>query len=242
MSLEFSVITPLPPWERPAMGHGNRRDRRRLLARRARVPPSKPRKPGAEVTLFEVASGSGGTSALSGGEIYLGGGGGTPAQQQAGFVDDTEDLYRYLLMAGGPDADEPKVRVYADGSRAHRDWLVEQGLTYKNTYLPERMLEPETDDCLIWSGSEEAWPFSREAKPCPRGHTPQWTGWGGGRMLMDLLAARVVRLGVDVRYDSRVLALIADEADNARRCRRASTARRSLRAHAEASCFVPAGS
>ncbi len=48
---------------------------------------------GAGVTLFEVASGSGGTSALSGGEIYLGGGGGTPAQQQAGFVDDTEALF-----------------------------------------------------------------------------------------------------------------------------------------------------
>ncbi len=63
---------------------------------------------GAGVTLFEVASGSGGTSALSGGEIYLGGGGGTPAQQQAGFVDDTEDLYRYLLMAGGPDATSPR--------------------------------------------------------------------------------------------------------------------------------------
>ena len=168
---------------------------------------------GAAVTLFEVASDSGGTSALSGGEIYLGGSGGTPAQRQAGFADDTEDLYRYLLMAGGPDADEAKVRLYADSSCAHHDWLVEQGLVYKNTYLPERMMEPETDDCLIWSGSEEAWPFVANAKPCPRGHTPQFTGWGGGRMLMDVLAARVVKLGVDVRYDSRVLALIADEAN-----------------------------
>ncbi|MCO5397382.1 FAD-dependent oxidoreductase [Ralstonia soli] len=167
---------------------------------------------GAAVTLFEVASGSGGTSALSGGEIYMGGSGGTPAQRQAGFNDDTEDLYRYLLMAGGPDADEAKVRLYADNSCAHYDWLVEQGVVYKNTYLPERMMEPETDDCLIWSGSEEAWPFVETAKPCPRGHTPQFVGWGGGRMLMDALAARVVKLGVDVRYDSRVLALIADEA------------------------------
>ena len=73
---------------------------------------------GAHVTLFEATSGNGGTSALSGGEIYLGGGGGTPIQRAAGFDDRTEDLYKYLLMAGGPNVDEAKVRLYADGSLA----------------------------------------------------------------------------------------------------------------------------
>src|SRR4051812_40771390 len=53
---------------------------------------------GARVTLFEVAAGNGGTSALSGGEIYLGGGGGTSIQRDAGFTDSTEDLFKYLLM------------------------------------------------------------------------------------------------------------------------------------------------
>ena len=57
---------------------------------------------GAQVTLFEVASGSGGTSAMAGGDIYLGGGGGTSAQRANGFEDDTEDFYRYMMMAGGP--------------------------------------------------------------------------------------------------------------------------------------------
>ncbi|MCY1344085.1 Fumarate reductase flavoprotein subunit [compost metagenome] len=169
---------------------------------------------GVAVTLLEAASGNGGTSALSGGEIYLGGSGGTPAQRQAGFHDDTEDFFRYLMMAGGVDADESKVRLYAENSLGHYEWLVAQGVKYKNTFLSEKMLEPETDDCLIWSGSEEAWPFSEQAKPCPRGHTPQWTGWGGGRMLMDVLAARVEKLGVDIRYDSRVLTLVADDANN----------------------------
>jgi 3-oxo-5alpha-steroid 4-dehydrogenase len=84
-------------------------------------------------------------------------------------------------------------------------------LTYKNTFLPERMVEPETDDCLIWSRSEEAWPFSTAAKPCPRGHTPQWPGWGGGQMLMNVLSARVQSLGVSVRYDTRALALVVDD-------------------------------
>src|SRR4051812_37760802 len=71
---------------------------------------------GAKVRLFEVASGSGGTSALSGGDIYLGGGGGTPPQRAAGFADQTEDMVRYMLMAGGPDADEPRVRLYVENA------------------------------------------------------------------------------------------------------------------------------
>ena len=165
---------------------------------------------GARVTLFEATSGHGGTSALSGGEIYLGGGGGTPIQRSAGFEDRTEDLYRYLLLAGGPNADEAKVRRYADGSLAHYEWLTAQGIEYKDSYIPERTIEPATDDCLIWSGSEDAWPFAKEARPAPRGHCPKFVGMGGGRYVMDVLARRVTELGVDVRYDHRALALITD--------------------------------
>ena len=47
---------------------------------------------GAKVMLFERNSGSGGASGLSGGEIYIGGNGGTDAQLAAGFEDTTEDF------------------------------------------------------------------------------------------------------------------------------------------------------
>ena len=166
---------------------------------------------GAQVALFEATAGSGGTSALSGGEIYLGGGGGTPIQRAAGFTDETEDLFRYLLMSGGPNADEAKARVYAEGSLAHFHWLCAQGVQYKTSYIPGKIVEPATDDCLIWSGSEEAWPFANEAKPCPRGHCPRFVGMGGGKYLMDTLARRVHELNIDVRYNTRALALIADD-------------------------------
>lgn len=166
---------------------------------------------GARTLLVEAASAHGGTSALSGGEIYVGGSGGTLQQRTAGFSDDTEDLYRYLMLAGGADADADKVRLYADHSLAHFEWLQAQGLVYKNSFIAERIVEPFTDDCLIWSGSEQAWPFCEQAKPCPRGHTPQWEGLGGGKLLMDTLAARVAELPVDVRYDTRAQALINDD-------------------------------
>ena len=79
---------------------------------------------GAEVLIFEVAAASGGSAALSGGDIYLGGNGGTPAQKAAGFDDQTEDFYKYLMLAGGPGADEARVRLYAEGALAHYYWLV----------------------------------------------------------------------------------------------------------------------
>ena len=42
---------------------------------------------GAEVTIFELASASGGSTAMSSAEIYLGGNGGTRVQKACGYED-----------------------------------------------------------------------------------------------------------------------------------------------------------
>lgn len=169
---------------------------------------------GARVTIIDASAGSGGATALSGGDMYVGGNGGTLQQNTAGFTDTTEDLYNYLMMAGGPNADAARVRLYAENSLEHFAWMQAQGVVYKNSFIPEKTIEPETDDCLIWSGSEEAWPFSEVAKPCPRGHTPQSWGMGtAGRYIMDKLTERVAALGVDMRFNTRALALVADDAN-----------------------------
>jgi succinate dehydrogenase/fumarate reductase flavoprotein subunit len=167
---------------------------------------------GARVALFEVASGSGGTSALASGYIYFGGNGGTPAQRDNGFEDTTEDFYRYMMLAGGPDADEARVRLYADNALDHYHWLEAQGVHFRNTYLPGKRETPQTGDCLIWSGNEDAWPFNLAARPCPRGHLPEAPGELGGKRLVDTLARRVEALEVEVHFDARVTALVADEA------------------------------
>lgn len=167
---------------------------------------------GAQVMLFERGSGSGGASALSGGEIYLGGSGGTDAQRAAGFEDTTEALAAYLKAAGGPCADEAKCDLYADESLAHYDWLKAQGIPYRGNYLPGKHIEPTDDSTLIWSGSEAAAPFCDIATPAPRGHVIQHMGWGGGRPLVDLLEARVRDLGVTVMTDARTIALVQDGA------------------------------
>jgi succinate dehydrogenase/fumarate reductase flavoprotein subunit len=167
---------------------------------------------GAKVTLFEVASGSGGTSAMAGGDVYLGGNGGTPAQRANGFEDATDDFFRYMMLAGGPDADEERVRLYAENALEHFRWLVAQGIPYRDTYLPGKRMAPGTGDCLIWSGSEDAWPFNQVARPCPRGHLPEVVGEMGGKLLVDTLARRARELGVEAHFDARVVALVADDA------------------------------
>ncbi|MCB2089170.1 MAG: FAD-dependent oxidoreductase, partial [Sphingomonadaceae bacterium] len=86
---------------------------------------------GAQVMLFERNSGSGGASGLSGGEIYLGGNGGTDAQRAAGFEDSTEDFEAYLKAAGGPCANDTKCALYAREALNHYAWLKAQGVPYR---------------------------------------------------------------------------------------------------------------
>ena len=166
---------------------------------------------GANVMVFEVASGPGGTSAMAGGDIYLGGGGGTPPQRENGFHDETEDFFQYMLMAAGPDPDEERVRLYADGALDHFAWLEAQGVPYRRTYLPGKTMMPGTGDCLILSGSEFAWPFNEKAKPCPRGHLPDAIGETGGFILTQALSKKAESQGVDVHYDARALALVEND-------------------------------
>ncbi|MEO9492663.1 MAG: FAD-binding protein, partial [Marinomonas sp.] len=165
---------------------------------------------GARVMLFERNSGSGGASGLSGGEIYIGGGGGSDAQRAAGFEDKTEDFERYLKMAGGPCANDAKCEAYATSALDHYAWLKAQGVPYRGNYLPGKLIEPADDSTLIWSGSEAAAPFCEKAKPAPRGHVIQHMGWGGGRPLLDVLEAKARELGTEVIVDARILGLIED--------------------------------
>ncbi len=165
---------------------------------------------GADVKLFERNSGSGGASGLSGGEIYLGGNGGTEVQRAAGFEDTTEDFAAYLKMAGGPCADDAKCDLYAQEAVNHFNWLKAQGVPYRGNYMAGKIIEPMDDTTLIWSGSEAAAPFYKSAKPAPRGHVIQHMGWGGGRPLVDILEAKARALGVDVIVDARAMALIKD--------------------------------
>ena len=167
----------------------------------------------AEVLVFELASAGGGSTAMSSAEIYMGGNGGTRVQQACGFHDSTDDMVAYMMMAAGPQADEAKIRNYCEHSSEHFQWLVDRGVPFKDSFHEEPAIMCLTDDCLLYTGSEKAWPFAQHARPCPRGHNLQIEGDNGGPLLMKILQENIERRdAISVEYETRALTLIVDEA------------------------------
>ena len=161
---------------------------------------------GADVLALERSGAPGGTSALSGGIMYLGGG--TPVQEACGFADDPETMATFLLAACGPGADEAKVRRYCEDSVAHFHWLVAHGVPFKAEFCDEPNREPITDAALLYSGGEDTWPFRELAHPAPRGHCPQFPDTAGGFLMTCLLGAleqTATRVVNDVRVERLVV-------------------------------------
>lgn len=168
---------------------------------------------GADVLILERTSGWGGAASLAGGWVYLGGG--TPLQQALGFEDSPENMEKFLLAAVGPGADKAKIADYSRGSVEHYNWLVGNGVPFKEAFWGEPGWEPPHDEGLGYSGGENAAPFNEIATPAPRGHVPQMSNKrtgskGGGYMLMKPLAETAESLGVRVEYDIRLARLIVD--------------------------------
>ncbi len=166
---------------------------------------------GAKVTIFELASASGGSTALSSAEIYMGGNGGTPVQQACGYHDDTENMVNYLKACFGNQADDSKIRDYCENSLNHYQWLTGLGVPFKMSELKERAIMALTDDCLLFTGNEKAYPFTEHATPVPRGHNLEVEGDNGGPLLMKILTEAVQSRHIEVHYDSRALTLICND-------------------------------
>jgi 3-oxo-5alpha-steroid 4-dehydrogenase len=147
----------------------------------------------------------GGTSSLSGGVCYLGGG--TPLQRALGFEDTTEEMYKYLVAASGPNGLRDKIEAYCTGSLEHFDWLVARGVAYAQRYSDEKELSHAAAS-LYYCGSERVHPYDTLARPAPRGHVPAAENQTGGRALMLTLLAAASRAGVDLRTGATARQLI----------------------------------
>ena len=165
---------------------------------------------GADVLVLERAAAGGGTSSMSGGVLYLGGG--TALQTACGFEDSAEEMAKYLRASVGDAPDLAKIDLYCEHSVAHYDWLVAQGVPFKPVFYYGVSGEPPTDDGLVWSGSERAQPFCDLARPAPRGHVPAMEHQAGPMLMRSLIAA-VDRSPVRVAGDHRVMALVRESDD-----------------------------
>ena len=166
---------------------------------------------GARVLLLERAAVHGGTSSMSGGHFYLGGG--TAVQRATGHEDSPEAMYRYLV-ATSKEPEHDKIRAYCDGSVDHFDWLESLGFEFERSYFAEKaVIQPGTEG-LMFTGNEKVWPFRDEAVPAPRGHKVPMPGdTEGTRIVMDLLRDRIAEAGVEVRFETGATHLVVEPRD-----------------------------
>ncbi len=164
---------------------------------------------GARVLLLERAAVHGGTSSMSGGHFYLGGG--TAVQRATGHDDSVEAMYDYLV-ATAKEPEPDKIRAYCEGSVEHFDWLEALGFEFERSYYPEKaVIQPGTQG-LMYTGNEKVWPFKDLATPAPRGHKVPVPGdTEGTRLVLDLLRDRIEEAGVEVRYETGATNLVVDE-------------------------------
>ncbi len=164
---------------------------------------------GARTLILERATRGGGATALSEGLIYFGGG--TRVQKATGFEDSTENMLSHVQAAAGPTSDPEKVRLYCENSLDHFDFFCSIGVKFKDSYFAEKVIFPPTDDCLVFSGNEEVYPFSEQSPPVPRGHKPMKEGTAGGYIIEQMILT-ATDLGVKIQNESRVETLIRDDA------------------------------
>lgn len=160
---------------------------------------------GGDVLVLERSGGPGGTSINSGGFLYCGGG--TALQRALGYEDSPENMYAYMMAACGPEPDAALIQAYCEGSVAHFDWILDKGVPYRESFFPGAHEPFHSDDGLVYSGSEQAWPFSEIARPAPRGHAPKSIR-DKGALLMNKLIAAAEGAGVRTAFGTRVDALV----------------------------------
>ena len=161
---------------------------------------------GSAVMMLEKQPVAGGSTAMSGGVSYLGGG--TPLQKVLGFADTVEDMYRYIYESGPPHPHADKLQQYCENSAEHFRWLVRAGVEFNNLFTKAKGL-PFGDESLYYSGSELAWPWRDRIRPVPRGHKPGVKDHGGWK-LMEILLQKAQDNGAKLMLNTGGERLIQD--------------------------------
>ena len=162
---------------------------------------------GAEVLVIERFRG-GGATARSGGVVYFGGG--SAQQRAAGYVDDPDEMFRYLTLEVRGATDDATVQRFCQESLANLKWLENLGGVIPASPSAPCKTSYPTDECtLYFSGNELVYPYSAAARPAPRGHRIPGAGLTG-HLLYAQLRRATERSGARLRYHSQARRLLTD--------------------------------
>jgi len=163
---------------------------------------------GAEVIALDRFNG-GGTTALSGGIIYAGGG--TVVQRQAGVNDTVDEFLAYLKLEVGDVVRSDTLQRFAESSVEMIDWLSSNGVPFDPSMCPYKVSYPNNKYYLYYSGSENSGGFREVTPPVPRGHRVKGKGTSGKKLYGPLAQSAKAR-GVRLHEHTRVTDLITDKA------------------------------
>ncbi|TNF36630.1 MAG: FAD-binding protein [Gammaproteobacteria bacterium] len=161
---------------------------------------------GADVLVAERFMG-GGSTKISGGIFYAGGG--TSIQQAAGVEDDADNMFRYLQQEVKDAVSETTLRRFCDHSVDNFNWLCEHGVAFDASYCPIKTSYPSNQYYFYYSGNESFPPYSDHAKPVPRGHRAHAPGVSGAA-LFNPLKQSAERAGVRIETQYQVNQLVTD--------------------------------
>ena len=155
----------------------------------------------------------GGATRINGGVFY--GGGGTPAQKEAGVEDSAEEMFKYLRQETQGVVREDTLRRFCDTSAETAEWLAGHGVRFKGALYSKKTSYPHTDYLLYHSDNSLAPNYKAVAKPAARGHravvdkleAPM--GYGIG--IYDPLRAAADRAGVEFIGAAKVRRLVTDK-------------------------------
>jgi 3-oxo-5alpha-steroid 4-dehydrogenase len=149
----------------------------------------------------------GGATTKSGGVVYAGGG--TRQQKALGYDDTPEAMFRYLRAETGDAISEATLRRFCEDSRGLIEWLETIGADFTSTVPPPKTSYPRDGVYLYYSGNEAVPEYAAQAAPAPRGHRTRGS-WMSGRVLYELLRARIEALGIPVLAQTAARRLVTD--------------------------------
>lgn len=164
------------------------------------------RENGADVLALDRANG-GGSTAVSGGIIYAGGG--TWVQKKAGVSDSYEQMLTYLRLEVGDAVSPQTLESFVAGSPEMIRWLSDYGVPFDSTVCPYKTSYPNNHYYLYHSGSENAGAFRAVTPPVQRGHRVKGKGTSGKKMYGPL-AKSALALGARFSPHTTVNKLIQD--------------------------------
>ncbi len=165
---------------------------------------------GAQVLAVERFSG-GGTTRMSGGVTYLGGG--TKYQKEAGFDDTPENMYNYVKQEAKDVVSEKTLKEFCEQSSKTCEWLEEQGVPFNAAFCPFKTSYPPEQYFLYFSGNESFPPFNETSTPAPRGHRAHGKGMPGGAFFKPI-GETAVKKGAKVMFHTKAIQLITDNNGN----------------------------